>query len=189
MDFPVHSFPRLFISKTKCRFWQLYLFLFLDLGFRYFSRAELLQNTLVYKVPTYSNSKIYFYFFYLSLPQAFSAFYYIYYFIQQTTGITVTSPKLLEEAAVKICSMSFNEVGPSCANPVDRYSELTLYIFHIRISQIAETNKQILDTLYVHFIYQIYPQLYRQHLHYSNNIVILVNRAQCEINMSNQTEK
>ncbi|TSV94905.1 Ectonucleoside triphosphate diphosphohydrolase 2 [Bagarius yarrelli] len=41
---------------------------------------------------------------------AFSAFYYIYYFLQQATDITVTSPKLLEEAAIAVCNMSFQEM-------------------------------------------------------------------------------
>lgn len=66
--------------------------------------------------------------------QAFSAFYYIYYFLQQATDITITSPKLLEEAAVSVCNMTFQEVGPCCANPVPRYSELPIYISHIHVS-------------------------------------------------------
>ncbi|KAK3538905.1 hypothetical protein QTP86_020169, partial [Hemibagrus guttatus] len=41
---------------------------------------------------------------------AFSAFYYIYYFLQRATGITVTSPKLLEEAAINVCNLSFPEM-------------------------------------------------------------------------------
>ncbi|XP_053509904.1 ectonucleoside triphosphate diphosphohydrolase 2 [Ictalurus furcatus] len=41
---------------------------------------------------------------------AFSAFYYTHNFLQQATGITVTSPKLLDEAAVTVCNMSFQEM-------------------------------------------------------------------------------
>ncbi|XP_072521032.1 ectonucleoside triphosphate diphosphohydrolase 2-like [Salminus brasiliensis] len=41
---------------------------------------------------------------------AFSAFYYIHSFLQHTTGIAVTSPKLLEEAAITVCNMSFQEM-------------------------------------------------------------------------------
>ncbi|XP_066514090.1 ectonucleoside triphosphate diphosphohydrolase 2-like [Hoplias malabaricus] len=41
---------------------------------------------------------------------AFSAFYYIYNFLQRTTGITVTSPNILEEAAIRVCNMSLEEM-------------------------------------------------------------------------------
>ncbi|KAK2845443.1 hypothetical protein Q7C36_010297 [Tachysurus vachellii] len=41
---------------------------------------------------------------------AFSAFYYIHAFLQKATGITVTSPKLLEEATITVCNMSFQEM-------------------------------------------------------------------------------
>eukprot|EP00063_Salmo_salar_P052055 XP_014026890.1 PREDICTED: ectonucleoside triphosphate diphosphohydrolase 2-like [Salmo salar] len=41
---------------------------------------------------------------------AFSAFFYTHMFLQRTTGITVTSPTLLEGAARTVCNMSFQEV-------------------------------------------------------------------------------
>ncbi|XP_017546696.1 ectonucleoside triphosphate diphosphohydrolase 2 [Pygocentrus nattereri] len=41
---------------------------------------------------------------------AFSAFFYIHSFLQSTTGITVTTPVLLEEAAITVCNMSFQEM-------------------------------------------------------------------------------
>ncbi|CAB1319578.1 unnamed protein product [Coregonus sp. 'balchen'] len=41
---------------------------------------------------------------------AFSAFFYTHVFLQRTTGITVTSPTLLEGAARTVCNMSFQEV-------------------------------------------------------------------------------
>ncbi|KAG7480424.1 hypothetical protein MATL_G00055940 [Megalops atlanticus] len=41
---------------------------------------------------------------------AFSAFFYIHSFLQRTTGITVTSPSLLQEAARIVCNMSFEEM-------------------------------------------------------------------------------
>ncbi|XP_031426216.1 ectonucleoside triphosphate diphosphohydrolase 2 [Clupea harengus] len=41
---------------------------------------------------------------------AFSAFYYIYSFLERTTGITLTSPSLLEEAVQAVCNMSMDEM-------------------------------------------------------------------------------
>ncbi|KAG9261927.1 ectonucleoside triphosphate diphosphohydrolase 2 [Astyanax mexicanus] len=41
---------------------------------------------------------------------AFAAFFYIHSFLKSTTGITVTSPSLLEEAAITVCNMSFHEM-------------------------------------------------------------------------------
>ncbi|XP_029508598.1 ectonucleoside triphosphate diphosphohydrolase 2-like [Oncorhynchus nerka] len=41
---------------------------------------------------------------------AFSAFFYIHQFLQTTTGIPVTTPAQLEEAAHSICNMSINEM-------------------------------------------------------------------------------
>ncbi|XP_068191079.1 ectonucleoside triphosphate diphosphohydrolase 2 [Antennarius striatus] len=41
---------------------------------------------------------------------AFSAFFYIHSFLQRITGITVSTPSQLEEAAKRVCRMSFNEM-------------------------------------------------------------------------------
>ncbi|KAA0717056.1 Ectonucleoside triphosphate diphosphohydrolase 2 [Triplophysa tibetana] len=41
---------------------------------------------------------------------AFSAFYYTHNFLQETTGITITSPIHLENAARAVCNMSFQEM-------------------------------------------------------------------------------
>ncbi|XP_062399352.1 ectonucleoside triphosphate diphosphohydrolase 2-like [Sardina pilchardus] len=41
---------------------------------------------------------------------AFSAFYYVYSFLQRTTGITATSPSLLKEAVQAVCNMSMDEM-------------------------------------------------------------------------------
>ncbi|KAG9354492.1 hypothetical protein JZ751_001202 [Albula glossodonta] len=55
---------------------------------------------------------------------AFSAFFYTHLFLQRATGITVTSPTLLEKAARSVCNMTFEEVInchvpslPSCSLP------------------------------------------------------------------------
>uniref|UniRef100_A0A8C7J2X7 Ectonucleoside triphosphate diphosphohydrolase 2 n=1 Tax=Oncorhynchus kisutch TaxID=8019 RepID=A0A8C7J2X7_ONCKI len=45
-----------------------------------------------------------------SSPQAFSAFLYTHVFLKRTTGITVTSPILLEGAVCTVCNMSFQEM-------------------------------------------------------------------------------
>ncbi|KAB5528656.1 hypothetical protein PHYPO_G00142760 [Pangasianodon hypophthalmus] len=62
---------------------------------------------------------------------AFSAFYYTYYFLQQATGITVTSPKLLEEAAITVCNMTFQEMVkkvPDQSNRLQDYCATTVFI-------------------------------------------------------------
>lgn len=41
---------------------------------------------------------------------AFSAFYYIHSFLQSTTGITVSTPSQLEEAAQTVCGMTFKQM-------------------------------------------------------------------------------
>ncbi|XP_070780606.1 ectonucleoside triphosphate diphosphohydrolase 2 isoform X1 [Enoplosus armatus] len=41
---------------------------------------------------------------------AFSAFFYIHSFLQRTTGITVSTPSQLEEAAKTVCRMTFNQM-------------------------------------------------------------------------------
>ncbi|XP_076854323.1 ectonucleoside triphosphate diphosphohydrolase 2 isoform X2 [Brachyhypopomus gauderio] len=41
---------------------------------------------------------------------AFSAFYYAFMFLKQTTGIFVNSPMLLEKAADRVCNMTFSEM-------------------------------------------------------------------------------
>ncbi|XP_067106823.1 ectonucleoside triphosphate diphosphohydrolase 2 [Osmerus mordax] len=41
---------------------------------------------------------------------AFSAFFYIHVFLQQATGITVSTPDLLEQAARAVCNMSYSQM-------------------------------------------------------------------------------
>ncbi len=64
----------------------------------------------------------------LSLAQAFSAFFYTHSFLQEATGIRITSPEHLEEATYVVCNMSFQEVPPLWANFEPCYSEMTFPI-------------------------------------------------------------
>ncbi|KAI5613031.1 ectonucleoside triphosphate diphosphohydrolase 2a, tandem duplicate 1 [Silurus asotus] len=62
---------------------------------------------------------------------AFSAFYYIYNFLQQATGITITSPKLLDQAAFTVCNMSFHEMlklVPDQKNRLHDYCAATVFM-------------------------------------------------------------
>ncbi|XP_053337084.1 ectonucleoside triphosphate diphosphohydrolase 2-like [Clarias gariepinus] len=54
---------------------------------------------------------------------AFSAFYYNYDFLQQATKITVTSPKHLEEAAITVCNMSFQEMLKEVPDQMSRLQD------------------------------------------------------------------
>ncbi|XP_060763388.1 ectonucleoside triphosphate diphosphohydrolase 2 [Neoarius graeffei] len=62
---------------------------------------------------------------------AFSAFYYTYDFLKQAVDITITSPKLLEEAAMTVCNMSFQEMLQKVPGQQERlqdYCSVTVFI-------------------------------------------------------------
>lgn len=62
---------------------------------------------------------------------AFSAFFYVYSFLQKTTGITVTSPNLLKEATRTVCNMSMDEMllkAPDQKNRLQDYCAASVFI-------------------------------------------------------------
>ncbi|XP_076126411.1 ectonucleoside triphosphate diphosphohydrolase 2-like [Alosa pseudoharengus] len=62
---------------------------------------------------------------------AFSAFYYVYSFLQRTTGITATSPSLLKEAVQAVCNMSMREMlekAPDQQSRLQDYCAASVFI-------------------------------------------------------------
>ncbi|XP_035235834.1 ectonucleoside triphosphate diphosphohydrolase 2-like [Anguilla anguilla] len=62
---------------------------------------------------------------------AFSAFFYTHLFLQRATGITVTSPELLERAARTLCGMSFEEMlakAPDQKSRLQDYCAASLFL-------------------------------------------------------------
>ncbi|XP_029920740.1 ectonucleoside triphosphate diphosphohydrolase 2-like [Myripristis murdjan] len=62
---------------------------------------------------------------------AFSAFYYIHSFLQQITGITVSTPSQLDEAAKAVCKMTFNEMlllAPEQKSRLQDYCATSVFI-------------------------------------------------------------
>lgn len=62
---------------------------------------------------------------------AFSAFFYTHAFLQRVTGITVSTPAQLEEAAKNVCKMSFNQMlllAPQQKSRLQDYCASSVYI-------------------------------------------------------------
>ncbi|XP_061119475.1 ectonucleoside triphosphate diphosphohydrolase 2-like isoform X2 [Conger conger] len=62
---------------------------------------------------------------------AFAAFYYVHSFLKLTTGITVSSPTQLEEAARAVCNLTFQEMlamAPSQEKRLQHYCPASVYI-------------------------------------------------------------
>ncbi|XP_061117107.1 ectonucleoside triphosphate diphosphohydrolase 2-like [Conger conger] len=62
---------------------------------------------------------------------AFSGFYYTHLFLQRTTGITVTSPELLEKAARTVCNMSYDQMfalAPEQKSRLQDYCAASLFL-------------------------------------------------------------
>ncbi|XP_044029540.1 ectonucleoside triphosphate diphosphohydrolase 2 [Siniperca chuatsi] len=62
---------------------------------------------------------------------AFSAFFYIHSFLQRITGITVSTPSQLEEAAKTVCRMTFNQMlllAPEEKSRLQEYCASTVFI-------------------------------------------------------------
>ncbi|KAJ7994011.1 hypothetical protein DPEC_G00261520 [Dallia pectoralis] len=62
---------------------------------------------------------------------AFSAFFYTHVFLQRTTGITVTTPDLLKEAAHSVCNMSYQEmllIAPEQKGRLKDYCPASVFI-------------------------------------------------------------
>ncbi|KAJ8285675.1 hypothetical protein GJAV_G00029650 [Gymnothorax javanicus] len=62
---------------------------------------------------------------------AFSGFYYTHLFLQRATGITVSSPALLEKAARAVCSMSYEEMlakAPDQKSRLKDYCAASVYV-------------------------------------------------------------
>ncbi|XP_072228152.1 ectonucleoside triphosphate diphosphohydrolase 2 isoform X1 [Leuresthes tenuis] len=62
---------------------------------------------------------------------AFSAFFYIHSFLQQITGITVSTPQQLEEAAKSVCSLSFSQMmlqAPAQKSRLQNYCASSVFV-------------------------------------------------------------
>lgn len=62
---------------------------------------------------------------------AFSAYFYIHSFLQRITGITVSTPSQLEEAAKTVCNMSFNQMlllAPKLKSRLQDYCASSVFI-------------------------------------------------------------
>lgn len=62
---------------------------------------------------------------------AFSAYFYIHSFLQQITGITVSTPSQLEEASKTVCNMSFNQMlllAPKLKSRLQDYCASSVFI-------------------------------------------------------------
>ncbi|KAI1900546.1 hypothetical protein AGOR_G00051040, partial [Albula goreensis] len=68
---------------------------------------------------------------------AFSAFFYTHLFLQRATGITVTSPTLLEKAARSVCNMTFEEMlekAPDQKKRLQDYCGISIFIQNLLLT-------------------------------------------------------
>ncbi|XP_065106306.1 ectonucleoside triphosphate diphosphohydrolase 2a.1 [Paramisgurnus dabryanus] len=68
---------------------------------------------------------------------AFSAFFYTHSFLQETTGITITSPAHFKHAARAVCNMSFQEINtkvPNQGNRLKDYCAVSIFVQELLIN-------------------------------------------------------